>query len=356
MRIILHIDMDAFFASVEELKRPELRGKPVVVGGSGDPNTRGVVSTANYAARKYGIYSSMPLKEAVRRCPECIFLKVDFAEYSRISRDMMIILRRFSDTVEEVGIDEAFADITDSPLGSPEKIGRALKDAIKAELGLTASVGIGPNKLVAKVASDLEKPDGLTIIRADEAEARLAPLPARRVWGVGEVSEERLKKIGIHTLGQLAAAPAEMLAPIFGERWALSMKERARGVDDSPLVTEWEPKSLSRETTFEKDTAKQLDVKNELEWMAEDLKFRLEKEGFRARTVTVKLRYNDFTTLTRARTLDAPTDDARIILRAALGLLHKFPWERPVRLVGLRVSNFETEQQTDSPDTLDLPL
>ena len=348
-RTILHIDMDAFFAAIEERRHPELVGKPVVVGGNGDPNTRGVVSTANYEARKYGIRSAMPLKEAYRRCPDAVFLAVDYAEYSRVSRDIMKILESFSDKIETVGLDEAFMVITGSTLGSPEEIGHMLKAAIKDGLGLTASVGIGPNKLVAKIASDLEKPDGLTIISEDEARARLAPLPARRIWGVGQVTEMRLNKLGIHTLGELADAPDGLLMENFGERWGLELKERAKGIDDSPVITEWEPKSLSRETTFEEDTKNMLTIKKELDWMAEDLRYRLEKDNLKARTVTVKLRFKDFTTLTRARTLDAPTDDKETILLAGLGLLHKFPWEQPVRLVGLRVSNFEGIEQENIP-------
>ncbi|MGA2193493.1 MAG: DNA polymerase IV [Nitrospirota bacterium] len=354
MRTILHFDMDAFFAAVEELRRPELRGKPLVVGGSGDPNTRGVVSTANYEARKYGIHSAMPLREAHRRCPWCIFLPVDYAEYSRISRDIMGILDEFGAVVEHVGVDEAFMDITGSALGAPIEIGLKLKARIKEISGLTASVGIGPNKLVAKIASDLDKPDGLTIITEEEMSARLAPLPANKIWGVGEVTYARLKEMGIMTLGDLANAPDTLLAGEFGERWGLCLKERAQGIDDSPLTTEWEPKSLSRETTFEKDTSDMLDIKREFVWMSEDLQYRLEKRTFKARTVTVKLRYNDFTTLTRARTLERPTDKKDVILKAGLGLLHKFPWELPIRLVGLRVSNFGTDCELAAPAELTL--
>jgi DNA polymerase-4 len=349
MRTILHFDMDAFFAAIEEKRRPELKGKPVVVGGSGDPNSRGVVSTSNYEARKYGIRSAMPLKEAHRRCPSCIFLPVDYAEYSRISRDIMAVLGEFSGTVEQVGIDEAFIDITDSPLGTPEEIGRKLKARIKEVSGLTASVGIAPNKLVAKIASDLEKPDGLTIIREEDVSAKLAPLPANKIWGVGKVTYTRLLELGIRTLGELAGAPDGLLVENFGERWGLMLKERANGVDDSPLVTDWEPKSISRETTFEKDTSDMLDIKREFAWMAEDLMYRLQKMGYKARTVTVKLRYRDFTTLTRARTLDGPTDDKDAIMRAGLGLLHKFPWTQPVRLAGLRVSNFQGTEGPGQP-------
>ncbi len=344
MRTILHVDMDAFFAAIEEKRRPELKGRPVVVGGSGDPNTRGVVSTANYEARKYGIRSAMPLKEAFRRCPEAVFLPVDYREYQHVSEGLIEVLSGFSDTIESIGLDEAFLDITGSTLGTPEEIARLLKSRIKERLGLTASVGIGPNKLVAKIASDLEKPDGLTIIRPEEVEERLAPLPARSIWGVGRVTDEHLKSIGIHTLGQLANAPDELLSEHFGANWGIELKLRARGIDESPLVTGWEPKSLSREETFEKDTSSQLDIKRELEWMSADLEERLKERGYTAKTVTVKLRFSDFTTLTRARTLDKPTDEASGILKAALGLLHKFPWDKPVRLVGLRASNFEKSE------------
>ncbi len=343
MRTILHIDMDAFFAAIEERRRPELEGCPLVIGGNGDPNTRGVVSTANYAARKFGIHSAMPLKEAFRRCPKCVFLPVDYAEYSRVSKEIMEVLKEFSCTIEEVGIDEAFMDITDSPMGTPLEIGGKLKARIKEKTGLTASVGIAPNKLVAKIASDLEKPDGLTIIPEDEVRERIAPLKADKIWGIGEVTYARLRQMGVETLGDLAEADGEKLAGEFGERWGHCLKVRARGIDDSALVTDWEPKSLSRETTFEKDTAKMLEIKKEFEWMARDLEYRLKKRKFLARTVTVKLRYSDFTTLTRAKTMQQAASGHEPIMLAGLGLLHKFPAELPVRLVGLRVSNFIAE-------------
>lgn len=271
----------------------------------------------------------MPLKEAFRRCPKCFFLPVDYPEYSRVSKEIMEVLREFSCTIEEVGIDEAFMDITDSPQGTPEEIGRKLKARIKEKTGLTASVGIAPNKLVAKIASDLEKPDGLTIIHEGEVRERIAPLKADKIWGIGEVTYARLRQMGVETLGDLAEADGEKLAAEFGERWGHCLKVRARGIDDSALVTDWEPKSLSRETTFEKDTLKMLEINKEFEWMARDLEHRLKKRKFLARTVTVKLRYSDFTTLTRAKTMRDPTAEHDPIMLASLGLLHKFPEGTP---------------------------
>lgn len=253
MRRILHIDMDAFFAAVEEKRHSELKGKPVVIGGSGDPTQRGVVSTASYEARKYGIHSAMPLRTAYKLCPEAIFLPVDYEEYSRVSKIIKNILKEISPVMEDVGIDEAFLDISEIDRPS-EEIAQEIKNRIREETGLTCSIGVASNKLLAKIASDMQKPDGLTIIKEEDIEGRIWPLPVRKLWGVGPKTEESLKKIGIHTIGELASMPLDRLVENFGESYGNYLYEASKGRDESPLVTHWEPKSVSRETTFQTDT------------------------------------------------------------------------------------------------------
>lgn len=245
MRRILHIDMDAFFAAVEEIRRPELKGNPVIIGGSGNPHKRGVVSTASYEARKSGIHSAMPLITAYRLCPKGIFLPVDMEEYSRVSDIIKEILGTVSPIMEDAGIDEAFLDISDSDKSS-EEIAREIKDKIKEATALTCSIGIAPNKLLAKIASDMQKPDGLTIITPSDIETRIWQLPVRKLWGVGEKTEAHLKSMGINTIGNLAAVSQEGLIDEFGNSYGTFLYEASRGIDDSPLVTHWEPKSVSK--------------------------------------------------------------------------------------------------------------
>ncbi|HMK50584.1 MAG TPA: DNA polymerase IV, partial [Thermodesulfovibrionales bacterium] len=244
MRRILHVDMDAFFAAVEEKRHPELRGKPVVIGGSGDPTKRGVVSTASYEARKYGIYSALPLRTAHKLCPHAFFLPVDYEEYSRVSRIIKDALRKTSSVMEDVGIDEAFLDITEVDMSS-EQIASEIKKRIQDETGLTCSIGIAPNKLLAKIASDMQKPDGLTIIGDKDIETLIWPLPVRKLWGVGPKTEASLRGRGINTIGELASIPLEKLVEDYGESYGHYLHGASRGIDESPLVTHWEPKSVS---------------------------------------------------------------------------------------------------------------
>jgi DNA polymerase-4 len=346
MRRILHIDMDAFFSSVEQKRHPELVGKPVVIGGGGDPTKRGVVSTASYEARKFGIHSAMPLRMAYKLCPNAIFLPVDYEEYSRVSRKFKAVLGEFTETIEDVGIDEAFLDISSVDKTS-EEIAKEIKKRIKEETDLNCSVGIAPNKLLAKIASDLDKPDGLTILTEEDIEKRIWPLPARKLQGVGPKTEAYLKELGIKTIGELAALPLEKLIEEFGQSYGSYLYEASRGIDESELITYWEPKSISKETTFQKDIDNwQLIAKNLAE-LTQDVVAGMKEEGYRGRTVTVKMRFTDFKTYTRAKTLDKLTDSEGEIRRAAFDCLSRFELKKKVRLIGVRISNLEKVGNAD---------
>jgi DNA polymerase-4 len=334
------MDMDAFFAAVEQKRRPELVGKPVIVGGAGDPTKRGVVSTASYEARTYGIHSAMPLRTAYKLCPECVFLPVDYREYSRVSEHVKNVLREFSPVMEDVGIDEAFLDISDSAQPS-EQIGTDIKQRIRRETGLTCSVGIAPNKLLAKIASDMQKPDGLTIITEDDIASRIWPLPVRKLMGVGPKTEARLKNIGVTTIGELAAQPLETLARQFGNSYGAWLYEASRGIDARPLITHWEPKSTSRETTFEKDVADWQVLARTLVEQVNDVVADLTKRGYKSKTVTIKVRFSDFETHTRSLTLDAPTASSDAIRRAVFECMKRIEFTKKVRLIGIRLSGLE---------------
>ncbi len=341
MRRILHIDMDAFFASVEELRRPELKGNPLVIGGGGDPTKRGVVSTANYEARKYGIHSALPLKTAHRLCPSAVFLPVDYREYSRISKIIKVILRDFSPVMEDVGIDEAFLDITENEEPAGE-IARKIKKEIFEATSLTCSIGIGPNKLVAKIASDMQKPDGLTVVREEDVQRVLGPLPVRKLWGVGPKTEERLNGMGLATVSDLRAVPLERLLERFGKSYGLYLNEASRGMDESPLVTEWKRKSISREETFERDLEKWQDIARNLASIAAEVARDMRERGLKGRTVTVKIRYADFTTRTRGHTMPQAADSTDAIRKAAFEDLGRFDlMGKKVRLIGVRVEGLE---------------
>jgi DNA polymerase-4 len=347
MRVILHLDMDAFFAAIEQHDRPELRGKPVVIGAAAD--RRGVVSTASYEARKFGIHSAMPSRTAYRLCPEAVFVQPRMERYAEVSSQVMAILNDFSPDMEPVSVDEAFLD-----LGgvlhfwpSAEALARKLKARIRAELGLTASVGIAPNKFLAKLGSDLNKPDGLTLVPTDpEAIVQfLAPLPVSRIFGVGEVTEQALKKHGLKTIGQLQAAPRAHLAALFGDLFADHLHSLARGMDDRPLVMEWEEKSISNETTFEADCASRDILRQTLLELAEHVGRRLRRHGKLARTVQIKARFPDFRTITRQASLPEPTDADRELIRAGFALYEKAGLQGPLRLLGFGVSNLVTPRQ-----------
>jgi DNA polymerase-4 len=342
MRRILHIDMDAFFAAVEEMRHSELKGRPIVIGGSGDPTKRGVVSTASYEARKYGVHSAMPLKTAFRLCPQAVFLPVDYHEYARVSGIIKNILTQFSPVMEDVGIDEAFLDISDSGM-SNEQITREIRERIRQQTGLSCSIGIAPNKLLAKIASDMQKPDGLTIITGDSIESRIWPLPVRKLWGVGPKTEAFLKSIPVHTIGDLAALHLDDLVEHFGISYGHYLYEASRGIDNSPLTTHWEPKSISRETTFQRDTDDwQTIAKNLAELMRETVDD-LRQRGYKANNVTVKIRFSDFQTQTRTKTITEPTDNLEALRKVAFHCLNRFELKKKVRLVGVRVGGLTKE-------------
>jgi DNA polymerase-4 len=332
--------MDAFFAAVEQMRHPELVGKPVIIGGAGDPTMRGVVSTASYEARKYGIHSAMPLRRAYRLCPEAIFLPVDYDEYMRVSEKIKDILRSFTPLIENVGIDEAFLDITDIDMES-EEVAKKIKERIKKEVGLTCSIGIGPNKLIAKIASDMKKPDGLTIISEEDIKGTIWPLPARKLWGVGPKTERRLNEMGILTIGDLASVPLESLTAEFGKSYGNYLYESSRGVDESPVITYWEPKSISRETTFQIDTDNWNVIAKYLAELTRDVVDTMKESGYKGKTVTVKIRFSDFNTYTRAKTLDDFSDSLEIIRKAAFEALGRIELKKKVRLVGVRVSSLK---------------
>ncbi len=336
-RRILHVDMDAFFAAVEQQRRPELRGKPLVIGGSGDPMKRGVVSTASYEARRFGIHSAMPLRVAWKLCPEAVFLPVDYREYARISEVIKSILREVSAVMEDVGIDEAFLDISaiDRP---PEQTAREIKERIREASGLTCSIGIAPNKLLAKIASDMEKPDGITIIAEKDVATRIWPLPVRKLRGVGPKTEEQLKGMEVETVGDLAALPLETLTSRFGLSYGNYLFDAARGIDDTPLATQWEPKSMSRETTFQHDVGNRQALFKVLAELAREVAAGLKREGYQGKTITVKVRYSDFETHTHAKTLPSVTWREEEVRRAAFACFSRFELKKKVRLIGVRVS------------------
>ncbi len=333
--------MDAFFAAVEQKRHPELIGKPVVIGGEGDPTQRGVVSTASYEARKFGVHSAMPLRTAYKLCPQAVFLPVDYREYSRVSAIIKNVLREFSPVMEDVGIDEAFLDITDME-GPAEEIAAGIKKRIGEETGLACSIGIAPNKLLAKIASDMEKPDGLTIITGKDIEQRIWPLAVRKLWGVGPKTEAYLGGIGIDTIGQLAATPLETLVEHFGKSYGSYLHAASHGIDESPLVTHWEAKSTSRETTFQRDIDSWQTIAKNLADLTKEVVSELRESGRRGRNVTVKVRFGDFKTVTRATTLAEASDSLEEIRRAAFDCLGRIELkQKKVRLIGVRVGRFE---------------
>jgi DNA polymerase IV len=336
-RVFAHVDMDAFYASVEIRDDPSLVGKPVVVGGSA--KGRGVISAASYEARKYGIHSAMPTAEAQRRCPQLVLLPVDFTKYRSVSAQIMTIFARFSPVIEPLSLDEAFLDLsgTARTLGPPETVGRDIKAAIHEATRLTASVGIAPVKFVAKIASDLEKPDGLVIVVPGAVTAFLAPLPIGRLWGVGPRTRETLEGIGIRTIGDLAAADAKLLTARFGQSGE-HLYNLARGRDEREVIPDWDAKSYSHEETFPRDRADLEFLEGILLDQAQRVSRRLRQDAVAGRVVQLKLRFGDFRTITRRVTLARPTTDAGLLYRTGRELLHR-NWEHaPIRLIGLGMS------------------
>ena len=341
-RFIIHVDMDAFYAAIEQRDRPELRGRPVIVGGK--PRARGVVAAASYEAREFGIRSAMPSARAVRLCPRAVFLPVDMRKYAQVSQQMMAILRRHSERIEQVSIDEAFLEVTDRvrDFAQAEQLARRIKQEIRRELRLTASVGVGPNKFLAKLGSELRKPDGLVVIRPAEAEGFLDLLPVGKLWGVGPKTEKRLAEAGLKTIGQVARAPIEQLRRLLGA-WADVVHELARGDDDRPVETERETKSVSSETTFADDLYELKDLRRSLSELSEEVASRLRDEELRARTIAIKVRFGDFRTITRQTRLGEATDRAEVIRKTVYGLLDAVEGrEQGIRLLGVRGSVLES--------------
>jgi DNA polymerase-4 len=344
-RTILHADMDAFYASIEQRDHPELRGRPVIVGGL---SNRGVVSAASYEARAFGVHSAMPSFEARRRCPRGVFVRGDMARYQRESKRIFAIFERFTPRVEGISLDEAFLDLTGTERlhGSPGDAGRALRRAVREETGLAVSVGIAPVKMVAKIASDHAKPDGLVEVRAGEVRAFLAPLPVRRIWGVGPVASLRLAEAGFHTLGDLAHAAEPRLRAALGA-WGVEMARLARG-EDLREVEPWrEAVSLSEESTFETDVAAEDRLVAAIVTHAEAVARRLRRSRLAGRTVVLKLKLarrvaagaRGFPLVTRRATLAEPSDDGAAIAAVARALLARWGIPEPVRLVGVGVTN-----------------
>ncbi|QDV52045.1 DNA polymerase IV [Gimesia fumaroli] len=343
MRTILHVDMDAFYASIEERDHPELKGQPIIVGGRADH--RGVVSAANYKAREFGVHSAMPMKTARQLCPQAHYFAVRMHDYAEVSRSIQQIFRKYTPLVEPLSLDEAFLDVTGSRLlfGTGKEIATTIKSEIKESLNLIASVGVAPNKFLAKIASDADKPDGLVIVESDKIHDFLDPLPISRVWGIGKVATRRFSKLGINTISQLRALDPGLLTELFGEQ-GQHLWELSQGIDERPVVPERQAKSISRETTFSLDVTDLEILKSVLIELVEDVARRLRKNELRGRTIQLKIRYDDFSTFTRALTVNQPTNITREIEEAAILLLEQRLPERPltIRLIGVGVTGFDT--------------
>jgi DNA polymerase-4 len=332
---ILHVDLDAFYASVEILKDPGLAGKPVVVGNA---SPRGVVLSASYEARSRGLHSAMPSMRARRLCPDAVFVPPDFSAYQAYSNRFREILLSFSPVVEPLSLDEAFLDATGAMLlfGSPKEMGERIRAAVRNELNIGASVGIGPNKLIAKLASTRAKPDGLLLVPATEILSFLHPLPVAALWGIGEKTGETLRRLGIRTVGELAATPRSILDRVLGESHGESLATLAAGADTRTVVPFEAPKSVSHEETYPRDLDQPEEILREILALSHRVAARLRAEGYRARTVTLKLRLPSFSTLTRSRTIASPTDLGADIFRTAGELFRRLPEaRRRFRLIGV---------------------
>lgn len=339
--------MDAFYAAVEALDHPEWRGLPVVVGSP--PDQRGVVATCSYEARRFGIHSAMPSRTAGKLCPQAIFVAPRMDRYAEISSQIMAIFEEFTPFVEPLSLDEAFLDVSGALrlIGDAVTIARELKGRIKSRIGLTASVGIAINKFLAKMASDMNKPDGLTVVPVTEPEimAFLAPLPVTKMWGIGKVTGARLEKEGIRLIGQLQALDLRTMERLFGKAGAVDMADLARGRDSRPVTTHWEEKSISNEHTFLHDEADAEHVRQRLLELAEEVAGRLRKSGKLARTAQIKLRFGDFSTITRQMSFPAALDSDRELIACAMTLFRRERVARPIRLVGFGVSNLVAPAQ-----------
>jgi DNA polymerase-4 len=352
-RRIAHLDMDAFYASVELLRRPDLKGLPIVIGGRRagegvEPEPlahyagRGVVTTCTYEARAFGVHSGMAMMKARALCPQAIALPLDFDAYRRYSRLFKAAIATIAPEIEDRGIDEVYIDLTEAP-GDARLVAQTIKDAVRAATGLTCSIAVAPNKLLAKIGSELDKPDGLTLIEPDDLESLIWPLPAKRINGVGPKANERLAKLDIHSIGDLARETPQFLMRHFGQNYGRWLHECAYGRDERPVVTFQEPKSRSRETTFEEDTRDWDEIARVLVQLCRQVAEDLSKRGYAGKTIGVKLRYDNFRIVTRDNSVEVAVNDAQSIRKAAFAALARVAPERhlqrPIRLIGVRVGN-----------------
>lgn len=358
-RRIAHVDMDAFYASIEQRDDPSLRGKPVIIGSP--PDRRGVISTASYEAREFGVHSAMPSRTAGKLCPHGVFLSGNMSKYADVSGQVMTILRSYTPLVEPISIDEAFLDITDAAKRSTsaESLGHALKAQIQDELSLTASVGLAGNKFLAKLASDMDKPDGLTVVPTDPQEilSFLAPLSVSRIWGVGKVAQTRLKRFGIETVKDAQSHDQATLQRWLGNAFGEHLWRLCRGLDDRPLVTDHEAKSISNEHTFIEDCDDPLVVRQVLIRLTEQVGRRLRQSEKVASTGQIKLRFDDFKTITRQRSFRSPTATDHEILGCSLALFDAQNIRRPIRLIGFGVAGLSgpEAESTNQPDLFEMP-
>ena len=361
LRKILHVDMDAFYASVEQRDDPSLRGKPVAVGGR--PESRGAVCAASYEARKFGVRSAIPMSRAVRLCPELVVIRPDFGKYGAVSRQVMDLFRSVTPLVEPLSLDEAYLDVTENAWGEPfgAKVARRLKERIREETRLTASAGVAPNKFLAKIASGWKKPDGLTVISPERIEGFLQGLPVDALWGVGPKTAARLRAEGIQRLVDVRTASDEVLQRAVGS-WSAGLRRMAFGEDDRVVNPNQERKSVGHEETYAQDLSDPARIQAEVEDLAKRTAAYLEKKDLRARTVVLKLRYDNFQTITRSDTRDPSTRAPEEIVERAVSLLEKTEaGRRPVRLLGVSVHGFhekgeEAAPATESDDQLGLPV
>lgn len=342
-RAIIHVDMDAFYAAIEQLDVPALRGKPVIVGG--DPSGRGVVSTASYEARKFGPHSAMPMAQAIRLCPQAIVRPVRMKRYVEVSRQIREIFHEFTPRVEPLSLDEAFLDVTGSRrlFGEAPAIAAQIKQRIRDETHLTASVGVAPNKFLAKLASDLDKPDGTVIVETSDVQRLLDPLPVRRMWGIGKVTEQTCLRNGLRTVGDLRRLSEQRLVELFGE-YGESLYRLSRGIDDRPVVPDSAAKSVGTESTFPQDVVDRRELIRTFAAQVDEVSWRLRRAGIEAATVTLKLRFSDFKTITRAESFKPPSALFAELWEVADRLfgLHVASHDKPIRLLGITASNLRS--------------